>query len=129
MKSLKVGLNLSLVLALVVGSGLSCGAAENDVGDIFARGASGGLAGNLVGGALLAITHNTSENHDYLGYADQAGVLAGMTFGLVKKARALAHIDKGHVSFALPTVIPELRTASGGGNTVAFRTELISGRF
>ncbi len=105
-------------------------AAENAFKEIFTDGLYGGLAGALVGGALLAFTHKPGDHLDYVYYGAAGGVLAGSAYGLVKSAKSLAEVENGSVKFAMPTIMPDIQEASvRGGQTLTFKAELLRGKF
>lgn len=98
--------------------------------DIFENAFYGGLAGTLVGGALLAFTKRPGDHLDYLSIGAASGVIAGTAYGLAKSSRAFAEIDNGKVKLAMPTIMPEFQEASAkGGSTVMLKAELIRGKF
>ena len=122
-------LTISMIIAL-----LTCWStpsmAENALRDIFENALYGGLAGALVGGALLAFTKKPGDHLDYLAYGGSGGVLLGATYGVVKASRSLAEYENGRVKFALPTVIPDFLEASARGQaTVAIKADLFRGSF
>jgi hypothetical protein len=114
---------------LAVWSSPAC-AADNAFKEVFEDGLYGGLAGALVGAALLAFTKKPGDHLDYVYYGGAGGVLVGAAYGLAKGARSLAEVENGTVKFALPTIMPDFQEASvRGGQIVAFKAELIRGKF
>ena len=104
--------------------------ADNPFRELFEDAFYGGLAGTLVGGAVLAFTHKPGDHLDYLAYGAATGVIIGTTYGAVKATQSLAEYDRGHIRFAMPTVLPDISVASArGGGMVGFRTELLRGKF
>jgi drug/metabolite transporter (DMT)-like permease len=105
-------------------------AADSAFREVFEDSLYGGLSGALVGAAIMAFTHKPGQHLDYIYYGGAGGVLVGAGFGLVKATRSLAEVEDGKVRFAIPTVIPEFQEASSrGGQSVAFRAELLRGTF
>ena len=109
---------------------VSCFAADNAFKEIFEDAFYGGLAGTLVGGALLAFTHKPADHLDRLTYGAAAGVLVGATYGIVKSTKSLAEIDHGKVKFAMPTIIPDIQDTNAKGQTpIIVMAELFRGKF
>ena len=122
----------SLVAALVMLSIVSWNATSyaNPIRELFEDAFYGGLAGTLVGGAVLAFTKKPGDHLDYLAYGGATGVLLGATYGAVKATQALSEYDNGKVRFAMPTVMPDFQEASvRGPGGIGFKTELIRGQF
>jgi hypothetical protein len=118
----------SVLLLTVSWSALSYGASP--IRDLFEDAFYGGLAGTLVGGALLAFTKKPSDHLDYLAYGGATGVLFGATYGAVKTTQALAEYDKGRLRFSMPTVLPDFQEASSRGQaTIGFKATLLRGQF
>src|SRR6185369_49767 len=130
MKTLKRSIIILLSTCLLTSLAVPCIAADNVFRDLFENSLYGGLAGTLVGGALLAFTHKPSDHLDYLAVGAATGVLAGVTYSVVKQSRSLVAIEDGNVKLAIPTVIPELQeTGTKGMALVMLRAELIRGKF
>jgi hypothetical protein len=107
-----------------------CFAMDNAFKEIFEDAFYGGLAGTLVGGALMVFTHKPADHLDRLGYGAAGGVLVGATYGIVKSSRALAQIENGRVKFAIPTIIPDIQDTNSKGQTpIVFMAQLIRGKF
>jgi presenilin-like A22 family membrane protease len=107
-----------------------CLAEENTFKSIFQDVIYGGLTGGLVGAAVLAFTKRPGNHLDYIGYGAAGGVLVGAAYGAVVTTRSLAELNHGHVKFAIPTIIPELREANSKGQTSIVATaELFRGKF
>jgi hypothetical protein len=104
-----------------------CRAAESALKGFFTDSVYGGLAGTLVGGAVMAFTNKPGDHLDYLGYGSAGGVIVGAAYGL---GRALAQLENGKVKFSMPTIIPDrLELNSRGQTGYVLTTELIRGRF
>jgi hypothetical protein len=107
-----------------------CLAAENTFKSFFEDAFYGGLTGGLVGAAVLAFTKKPSTHLDYIGFGAAGGVLVGAAYGAVATTRSFAELKDGHVKFAMPTIIPELREANSKGQTSIIATaELFRGKF
>ncbi|AJE04857.1 hypothetical protein GPICK_07825 [Geobacter pickeringii] len=106
-------------------------AEEGGFEGIFRNALYGGLAGALVGGALLAFTHRPADHLDYLGYGAAGGILAGAAYGTVRAATALAEVENGSVKIAMPTIVPDYVPARGsrteGG--VIISAQVLRGKF
>lgn len=130
MKHCKRSMMVILSTVLLASMSVPCSAAENAFRDIFENAFYGGLAGTLVGGALLVFTHKPADHLDYLSYGAAGGVLAGAAYGVAKSAKSLVAIEDGTVKFAMPTIMPELReTNLKGGASLMLKAELIRGNF
>ena len=107
-----------------------CLAMDNVFKEIFENAFYGGLAGTLVGGALVVFTHKPADHLDRIGYGAATGVLVGATYGIVKSSRALAQMENGRVKFAMPTIMPDIQDTNSKGQTpIVFMAELIRGKF
>ncbi len=119
-----------LSAVLLTSWSVPCSAEDSAFKNIFENAFYGGLAGTLVGGALLAFTKKPGDHLDYLSVGAASGVLAGAAYGLVKSSRAFAEIDNGTVKLAMPTIMPEFQEANArGASSVMFKAELIRGKF
>src|ERR1700675_9811 len=85
--------------------------AENSVETIFKDGFYGGLAGALVGGAILAFTDEPGDHLNYIGYGAAIGVIAGTVFGIVQTTKSMVQLENGRITVGLP--VPETRIATG----------------
>lgn len=100
----------SLVAAIMVSSALSASAAESQMRTTFNDAFYGGLAGALVGGAILIFKEDPEDHLDYIGYGFGAGVLVGAAYGLVRSTKALAQIEDGRLAINLPTPRTEVKS-------------------
>lgn len=120
---------IAIVLTLVF-MATPCLAAENAFKTVFEDSLYGGLAGGLVGAALLVFTNKPADHLDYIAYGAAGGVLVGAAYGVVTTSRSFAEIEKGKVKFAIPTIKPEFREGNVKGQTTLVAVaELIRGKF
>ncbi|RNC70372.1 MAG: hypothetical protein ED859_06040 [Desulfuromonadales bacterium] len=107
-----------------------CRAEDDGAVTIFRNSFYGGLAGGLVGAALLAFTEKPGNHLDYIGYGAAAGVIAGAAYGVVKSTRALAEVENGKVKLAMPTILPDYIPAGARGEGgVVLMAEVLRGKF
>ena len=119
-----------MVVFLIASLAVPCSAADAGVKDLFENAFYGGLVGTLVGGAFLAFTSKPVDHLNYLSVGAASGVLLGVGYSVAKGSRSLISIENGNVKVAVPTITPELRTASDKGHSsFMLKAELISGRF
>lgn len=125
--------NLKRTVAIVVtllSIATPCLAEENAFKTIFEDAFYGGLAGGLVGAALLAFADKPGDHLQNVGIGAGVGVILGATYGAVTTTRSLAEYENGKVKFAMPTIHPEFREGNvkGQSNIVAM-AELLRGKF
>jgi hypothetical protein len=121
---------VAVLVSMITSISVPCQAAENPFVETFQSAFYGGLAGALVGGALLAFTKHPGDHLDYIGYGGAGGVLVGAAYGLVKATKSLAEYENGKVKFAVPTVMPGLQENPTTGHTsVVFNAQLFRGTF
>ncbi len=77
-------------------------AEENAMEEVFRDGFYGGLAGALVGGAILAFKDEPGDHLNYIAYGAATGVLVGTVYGLASVSRAFAEVENGKVYVNLP---------------------------
>lgn len=77
--------------------------------EVFKDGLYGGLAGALVGGAVLAFTNDPGDHLNYIAYGAAGGVLAGTVYGIASVSRAFAEIERGRLYVNLPSPQAEFR--------------------
>ncbi len=107
-----------------------CFAAENELKEIFEDSLYGGLAGTLVGTALLAFTRKPADHLDRIAYGAAGGVLLGAGYGVVKSSRSMAEVENGKVRFSMPTIIPDIQETNSRGQTpIVVKAELLRGKF
>ncbi|WP_224982157.1 hypothetical protein [Geomonas agri] len=127
MKNLK---HAVAILVTLLSMATPCLAQENGMKTIFEDSFYGGLAGGLVGAAMLAFTDKPADHLQNVGIGAGIGVIVGAVYGAVAASRSLAEYDNGKVKFAIPTIHPEFRegNAKGQSNIVAM-AELLRGKF
>lgn len=107
-----------------------CFAAGNAFKEIYEDSLYGGLAGTLIGAALMVFTKKPADHLDYMVYGAAGGVLAGATYGLITTTRSLAEFENGRVRFAMPTIVPDFLEANSKGQTAfLLKAELLRGKF
>ncbi len=104
-----------------------CHAAETAFKEIVQDSIYGGIAGTVVGVAVLAFSHKPGDHLEYMAYGAAAGVLGGAAYGYFT-SRALVEVDNGKVTLAIPTVMPDFQSTLTKSSFV-IRTELIKGNF
>lgn len=125
----KLKRSIAIVVTLVF-MATPCLAAENAFKTVFEHSMYGGLAGGLVGAALLVFTNKPADHLDYIAYGAAGGVLVGAAYGVATTSRSLAEIENGKVKFAIPTIKPEFREGNVKGQTTLVAVaELIRGKF
>jgi len=127
MKKLRVFISTIFSTAILVFIQVPCHAAETAFKEIVQDSIYGGIAGTVVGAAVLAFTHKPGDHLEYMAYGAAAGVLGGAAYGYFS-SRALVEVDKGKVKFAIPTVMPDIKD-SLRKSTVVITAELIKGNF
>lgn len=127
MKKLRVFISALFSTATLLCIQVPCHAAETAFKEIVQDSIYGGIAGTVVGAAVLAFTHKPSDHLEYMAYGAAAGVLGGAAYGYFS-SRALVEVDNGKVTFAIPTVMPDLKD-SPRKNSVVITAELIKGKF
>jgi hypothetical protein len=107
-----------------------CLAEENAMKTIFQDAFYGGLAGGLVGAALLAFADKPADHLQNIGIGAGVGVLVGATYGAVVTSKSFAEYENGKVKFAMPTIRPEFREGnSKGQSTIVAMAEILRGKF
>ncbi|RQW88897.1 MAG: hypothetical protein EHM79_04740 [Geobacter sp.] len=127
MKKLRVFISAIFSAAILFLIQVPCHAAETAFKEIAKDSIYGGLAGTMVGAAVMAFSRKPGDHLEYMAYGAAAGVLGGAAYGYFT-SRALIEVDKGKVKFAIPTVIPDLE-GSSKKSSVVITTELIKGNF
>ena len=83
---------------------------ENAFMSVFKDGFYGGLAGALVGSAVLAFADEPSDHLDYIAKGAAVGVILGVTFGIVQATRSVAELEDGRITVGLP--VPQIYSDS-----------------
>jgi hypothetical protein len=104
-------------------------AAENTFETVFKDGFYGGLAGALVGGAVLVFSEHPKDHYIYIGYGAAIGVILGVTFGVVSATRSLAEIDDHKLVFHLPMPRTEILPLDLTRREVITSMDLLTVRF
>ncbi|MDD2319345.1 MAG: hypothetical protein PHO83_04760 [Geobacteraceae bacterium] len=130
MKLVKQAQVILLVLFLTVGWNLDSFAAEESMAaEIFTDAMIGGLAGGLVGAAMLALTRKPGQHLEYMAYGAAGGAVAGSAYGLFKAQTSLVQIKDDKISFDVPLIMPDVQEKGTRGTNVTIMAELISGKF
>jgi hypothetical protein len=104
-------------------------AAENTFETVFKDGFYGGLAGALVGGAILVFKDNPGDHLNYLSYGAAIGVILGVAFGVVSATQSLVEIDDRKLVFHLPMPGAEVRMLDLTRREVVTSMDLLTVRF
>lgn len=91
MKNLK---RTAAIVMTLIFMATPCLAAENAFKEIFDDAFYGGLAGGLVGAALLAFTDKPSDHLNYIGYGAAGGVLVGADYGAAFRVQVPGGVRK-----------------------------------
>lgn len=119
-----------LTVLLIAGLSVPCSAAETGVKSLFENSLYGGLAGTLVGAALLAFTNTPSDHLNYIYVGAASGVILGVAYSLAQESKALVAVENGTFKVAMPTITPELQKIGDKGPfALMLKAELLSGRF
>jgi hypothetical protein len=108
-----------------------CSALESTFKETLQDAFYGGVAGTLVGAAVMAFTKRMGNHLDYMGYGAAGGILVGAVVGLATPpSRSLAMVDKGKLHFTIPTVIPEFKDANSKGQSgYVINADMLGGKF
>jgi hypothetical protein len=110
-----------------------CSALESAFKETLQDALYGGVAGTLVGAAVMAFTKRMGSHLDYMGYGAAAGVLVGAVVGLAKPtppSKSLTMVEKGKLHFTIPTVIPEFKDANSKGQSgYVINADMLGGKF
>ena len=130
MKKVTKVLAIVVAVSLLSSVSVSSHATDNPFIDTFESALYGGLAGALVGAALLVFTENPEDHLNYMAYGGAGGIIAGTLYGVAKTSKSLVEYDNGTLKYAIPTVIPEIRqNQSKGTSSVVLNAQLIRGTF
>jgi hypothetical protein len=79
-------------------------AAESEMKQVFTDGFYGGLAGALVGAAIMALTDEPKDHLNNILIGAGVGVIAGTVYGIAKASRAFAEVHDGRITLQAPTI-------------------------
>jgi hypothetical protein len=96
---------------------------------VFKDSMIGGLAGGLVGTAVLAPTKKPGQHLEYLAYGATGGAEANEAYGLFKAQTSLLAIQGDTINIDVPLIMPDIQETGTRGTTVIIMAELISGTF
>lgn len=126
-KRLKV---ILLALLLAASCSFDCFAAEESLSmEIIKDAMIGGLAGGLVGAAVLAATRKPGQHLEYLAYGAAGGAVAGGAVGYFKAQQSLVEINGDKVTFDVPLIMPDVQEKGSRGTSVTVMAHLVSGTF
>lgn len=89
----------------------------------------GGLAGTLVGGALLLFQDNPGDNLEYLAYGMGTGIILGTVYGFASVTRPLVEIEKDRIYVNFPSIDTEIYTVDPGRKEIIHSLNLIRYNF
>jgi hypothetical protein len=119
-----------VALAVTVSGSLPCFASEDSLSLIvFKDSVIGGVAGGLVGAAVVAFTRKPGQHLEYMAYGAAGGAVAGGAYGLFKAQTSLVAIEGDKVSIDVPLIMPDIQEKSSRRTNVTIMAELISGKF
>ncbi|MGA7826745.1 MAG: hypothetical protein WCA04_03735 [Geobacteraceae bacterium] len=127
MKKLRIFVSAIVSTATLFLIQVPCHAAETAFKGIVQDSIYGGIAGTVIGAAVLAFSHKPGDHLEYMAYGAAAGVLGGAAYGYFS-SRALVEVNNGKVKFAIPTVMPDVND-SPRKSSVVITAELIKGNF
>jgi hypothetical protein len=127
MKKLKIFISTIFSTTFLFFIQAPCHAAETAFKEIVKDSIYGGLAGTVVGAAVMAFASKPGDHLEYMAYGAAAGALGGAAYGYFT-SRALVEVDNGKVKFAIPTVMPD-RKDSSRKSSVVLTTQFIKGNF
>jgi len=104
-------------------------ASEDEFSKVFTDGVYGGLAGALVGGAMLAFKEDPGDHLNYLTYGAAIGVFVGTAFGLISASRSMAEIENSRIVFHPPIPQIMLDTSPAERHGVTFGLDLLTFRY
>lgn len=130
MKFVKQAGVILVALVVTLSGSFPCFASEDSYSStIFKDSVIGGVAGGLVGAAVLAFTRKPGQHLEYMAYGAAAGTVAGGAYGLFKAQTSLVAIDGDKVSVDVPLIMPDVQEKGSRGTNVIIMAELISGKF
>jgi len=130
MKLVKLARVILVALLVTISWNQTCVASEDSLSSlVFKDTMIGGLAGGLVGAAVLAITRKPGQHLEYMAYGAIGGAVAGGAYGLFKAQTSLVEIQGDKVSIDVPLIMPDIQEKGTRGTTVTIMAKLISGKF
>jgi len=102
---------------------------DSSMKTVFQDAGFGGLAGLLVGGALLVFTDEPGDHLDYLAYGAAVGVLAGAAFGIFSVSRPLFLVEQGGLRWQMPLLKVEMEQPAKGVSQVRYSLTLMEYHF
>ncbi len=114
-----------VVMVLLAGMGPHEARAQDGFETVFKDGFYGGLAGALVGGAVVLLRDKPGEHLDLIGRGAAIGAIVGVAFGLVTVSRSLAEIRDGRVIVGIPVPYAWIRPLSAVDSEVVWSANLL----
>jgi hypothetical protein len=106
------------------------GAQDVGIKVVFKDGIYGGLAGTLVGGALLAFRNHPEDHLDLIAKGAAIGVITGVAYGFYDASRSsVAELESGTVYVGFPTTQFYFDSGPAGKNPLAARLNLFTWRY
>lgn len=120
----------ALLLTAAVSVSTPDNARAEGMGDVLSDAFYGGLAGALVGAAVLAFTDEPGDHLDYMLTGAGIGVIAGTIYGVAKVTRhAMVDVDRGRVAWHVPRIDPAVGLGADGTTEVSVSAALVRVRF
>ena len=116
------------VVAVILATSFSAVAGENQMKTTFHSAWYGGLAGALVGGAILIFREDPGDHLDYIAYGFGTGVIVGAAYGMARSTKALAEIEGGKIKMSMPVPRAEI-VAVGNKKALQVRADLLKINF
>ncbi len=130
MKLVKQAGMVIVALLVTVSGNFPCFASEESLSSIvFKDAVIGGVAGGLVGAAVMAFTRKPGQHLEYMAYGTAGGAVAGGAYGLFKSQTSLVAIEGDKISIDVPLIMPDVQEKGARGTNVTIMAELISGKF
>ncbi len=102
-------------LLIAIATPARAGGQDTTMPDVLVDGFYGGVIGALVGTAVMALTNHPRDHLSYISTGAAVGVITGTVYGLTRAAnRALVEVDRGRVTWSVPSVTPSLAEDQDG---------------